>query len=103
MPRGEAVGFRSEKGSGVTSGRWEVRTESGTTYVLDLDAMTMTRSAGADANMLRKDDETVPLLDVLTTPTVGKSMSLLIDVRGDGVVTIRQTTAVTAIRELEDA
>ena len=85
--------------SAPTSGRWQVTTESDSVYVLDMDAMTLTRQPGEDAENLRKDGTVVPLLKVVTLRE-GASMLLAIDVRGDGVVTYRFTTPVVSVTEL---
>ena len=49
-----------------TTGIWHVTTASRSEYFLDLDAMTMWRLAGEEANKLRKDGEVVPLIEVIT-------------------------------------
>jgi hypothetical protein len=75
-----------------------IHTESGTVYDLDLDAKTVTRYAGDTASQLRKDGQTVPLLETPTgAPVVGLPFVMVIDVRGDGVETIRTTTRVTKV------
>lgn len=79
------------------TGRWLMSTET-SRYVIDLDARTITRSPGdgEDALDLRRDDEVVPLLR-LNSCERGASAVLLLDVRGDGVATLRMTTPVRRI------
>lgn len=74
-----------------------VHTESGSCYVFDLEANTVCRSSGLDGNVLRRDDVAVPLLRMPFPPQVGEPMAFFIDVRGDGVETLRTTTVVTRI------
>lgn len=76
-----------------TEGIWHVITESGSDYLLDLDDLTMQRFPDDEANQLRMDWETVPLIEVVQLE-VGHRMELVIDVRGDGVNTYRYTTPV---------
>ena len=85
---------------GVT-GRFTVRTESGSTYLLDLDLCEMCRKPAADdperEHGLRRDGCTVRLLRC----TVGCSMQLLVDLAVPGVdATTRRSTAVTAIERV---
>jgi hypothetical protein len=56
-------------------------------------------STGAQIASLRRDHESVPLLDLITC-AVGKPMQMLIDLRADGVSTLRTTTVVRHLREL---
>ena len=88
---------------GRTVGRWAVTTES-SAYELDYDRMTVTRVPGAGmpgvpGAALRRDAEAVPLLDAAPVQ-VGQPMSLLVDVRGDGVRTLRRSTPVVRIAVL---
>lgn len=84
------------------TGSWLVTTET-SSYLLDLDAQTATRYPGTGTGNdmdhlvadLRRDADAIPLLGV--TCTVGKLMVLALDLRGDGVLTARLTTAVTRI------
>lgn len=84
-----------------TEGVWAVSTKS-STYVVDLGDMTLCRTPaqegldGFEVSQLRKDAETVPLLK-LSRCVLGESMVALIDVRGDGVATVRQTTPIQQI------
>lgn len=91
------------------AGRWQVTTET-SVYLLDLDMKQVTRVPDAGAGpppgwspapiaALRRDHESVPLLKVITC-TVGEPMRMLIDVRRDGVCTLRTTTVVRHLRQL---
>jgi hypothetical protein len=93
-----------------TVGRWQVTTET-SVYLLDLDAKRVTRVPDAGAGpppglspapvaSLRRDHESVPLLGLIKC-AVGEPMRLLIDIRGDGVSTLRTTTIVRHLRELK--
>jgi hypothetical protein len=90
------------------SGRYRVGTESGSTYLFDLDQSTVCRTSsgieeiGAD---LRYDGDTVHLL-LLIDCSVGRRMALLIDLHLPGVYwTHRTSTRVLTIAEVgpEDA
>lgn len=86
------------------SGVWEVRTETGSAYVLDLQEQTLTRLPDRDNEVysdLRRDGDSIPILAIITPPCVGFSMTLLINIRGDGVPTLRTTSLVVSIKELE--
>lgn len=83
-------------------GTWQVTTASGSDYILDLDKMTMVRYPDSEANVLRKDAQHVPLLEVITLE-LGVMMELMIDVRGDGVETYRRTTAVETLEPISDS
>lgn len=89
------------------SGRWLITTES-STHLLDLDAMTIVRTPDAGsgaidgtgtppkAASLRRDTEPVDVLSVERI-TLGSRARLWLDVRRDGVPTLRTTTIVTSI------
>lgn len=92
-----------------TVGRWLLVTES-SSYELDLDAHTCRRTPGAGAgpvpgrdvipaSEMRKDGDTIPLLE-LGVVLVGFPAIMVVDVRGDGVLTSRQTTIVRELSEL---
>lgn len=94
------------------AGRWQVTTET-SVYLLDLDANRVIRvpdaGAGPPAGLapaaiasLRRDHESVPLLALLSC-AVGEPMRMMIDVRRDGVSTLRTTTVVRHLRELTAA
>ena len=79
-----------------SAGRWFVTTASGSRYLLDLDAHTSQRVPSVASSDLRRDEQPVPLLRIITCE-VGVLLELVIDVRGDGVVTYRRGTAVEEI------
>lgn len=90
-------------------GRWQVTTET-SVYLLELDLKQVTRVPDAGAGppsgfspaaiaSLRRDHEPVPLLKLITC-AVDEPMRMLIDVRRDGVCTLRTTTVVRHLREL---
>lgn len=80
-------------------GRCEVLTENGSVYLLDFDAGTVARHRADDGVDLRQDSTACPLLHVLEL-RLGRPMRLLVDVRGDGVDTLRVTSAVRRIERL---
>lgn len=92
-------------------GRWQVTTETAT-YVLDLDNKRCVRvpDAGlglpglppAEVAVLRKDHASVPLISV-ECARVGQPLVVVIDVRGDGILTVRRTTIVRQVRRLPEA
>jgi hypothetical protein len=75
-----------------------VHTESGSIYELDLDNSTVQRLPSQGAAQLREDANAVPLL-ALRPPRVGEPMVMLIDVRSDGIETLRCTTPVINITD----
>lgn len=93
------------------SGSFAVRTSSGTLYSVDLDStprkivrLAEDRPPVEDyvqlsASKLRMDGDEIPLL-AIGNLTVGERAQLVLDVRGDGVVTVRETTPVLSIRQL---
>lgn len=92
---------------GTEGGVWCVRTVTAT-YLLDLDARTLTRYPAASAPQdwpspaeLRRDGHDVPVLAFLSPVTIGFGMNLMIDVRGDDIPTWRQSTAVVAIEAVD--
>lgn len=105
----EASGDAGPQAIGL-HGTWLIQTET-SSYVTDRDAATLQRLPGEGAGMdpdlpgmacvemLRKDGEIIPLLDV-DICVVGERAMLLIDVRGDGVPTSRHTSVVRAITDL---
>jgi len=89
-------------------GRWRVVTETSAHY-LDLSARTVTRIDGGGTPMndvglrvsaLRRDGETLPLLELVRCE-IGCPMTLLVRVRDDRV-TGRRTTTVVAITPAEE-
>lgn len=79
-----------ERGVGV----WTMFTESGTHYELDLGAMTVLRNPVAGG--MRRDGEVLTLWAV-SRVEVGLPATMVLDVRGNGLATIRTTSAVTAL------
>lgn len=87
--------------------RLRVSTESGTTYVLDLDRSVVTRLpasldvAGPHARsaVLRRDGDEIRLLQPPAV-TVGAPMVLWLDVTRDGTPSMRVTTPVVAVADL---
>jgi len=81
-------------------GIYLVTTASNTRYRIDFDAGTATRypdlEDDSDERQLRRDEEELPL-HALTEFTIGYPMVLVLNLRGDGIPTIRTTTPVTAI------
>lgn len=85
-------------------GRWRVWTES-SCYLIDLKERWIIRERGAgvgplpdlpplaEASTLRRDGDQIPLLEMYQLE-IGKPMIMLLDVRGDGVSTVRTTTYV---------
>lgn len=95
----------TELPSGAT-GVWCVRTAT-STYVLDLNESTLSRYPSRTAPQgwpspaqLRKDGEHIPLLG-FSTIAVGRPMLLILDIRRDGVQTVRQSTEVISIENVE--
>lgn len=73
----------------------EVTTETGTVYLIDNEAMTATRLIDHPGR-LRRDGEAIRLLQTVS-PVVGESMVMLLDLRRDGVTTVRTTSPVVKI------
>jgi hypothetical protein len=85
----------------TSTGLWLVETTSAA-YVFDMDARTIVRrpkerSAWPIAE-LRKDEQVIPLIKLPWSAMVGWPLQMIIDVRGDGVVTVRNTTPVESIQ-----
>jgi hypothetical protein len=89
-----------ERISEADRGTWLITSTNASRYVVDLDERTLTRFRGAgrsgETAELRLDGKAVPLLR-LTRCRVGVPMHILIDVRGDGIVTERVTSDVNSI------
>jgi hypothetical protein len=92
-----------------TDGQWQVTTET-SLYLLDLDAQLVTRVPDAGAGTppglspapiasLRRDHEPVPLLELIQCE-LGAPLRMLLDVRRDGVPTLRVSTHVSQLRGL---
>jgi hypothetical protein len=90
-------------------GRYLVTTPTGSHYMLDLTARTVTRQMAASAplidyldagfSQLRRDGEALELL-MLESCVVGASARYWIQVRADHVVTLRTTSPVVRILAL---
>lgn len=92
-------------------GRWWVHTQTAM-YLLDLERRKVTRFPDANnelrpedlleegddyaVSQLRLDSETIPLVQLMTL-ALGEPMILVLDIRRDGVLTVRPTTPVRAI------
>ncbi|MBE7324182.1 hypothetical protein IEQ44_05915 [Nocardioides sp. Y6] len=76
-------------------GRWQITTETGSTYVVDLDQRVITRVP--ELRALRHDHESL-LLHRVIEARVGDTGCFLVQVRSDGVPTLRLTSHVTPIR-----
>ena len=89
--------------NGLTSGRYLVQTQSAR-YDIDLDRETFTRLPAMDMAVdrsLRRDGEEATLLEIVDC-TVGRSATLMIDLRWQDVLfTRRCTTSVVSIERLE--
>lgn len=95
-----------------TSGSFAVRTSSGTLYAAHLDPpreivrlhndrQPVPRYAHLPAAELRRDGEAVKLLNIVEIQ-VGRRGLMLLDVRLDGIPTLRGTTEVVSISRLKD-
>jgi hypothetical protein len=94
-------------------GTYCVRTSSGTAYLICLDAPRHAIRLAADTAplgdyadlgtiALRRDGEQIPLM-AFESLVVGERAKLLLDVRGDGIVTVRRTTPVLSVAPLRKA
>lgn len=70
-------------------------TESGSTYLFDSRSLTRIRDV-EDTNLLRRDGDPVDVLSVIEL-VVGKSAQFILDIRKDGVPTLRTTSPITSI------
>lgn len=94
------------------AGRYCVATATGSHYLLDLTARTLTRYTaetaavqdclGACSSRLRRDGEALELL-MLESCAVGASARYWIQVRDDHLVTLRTTSPVVRIDALDTA
>lgn len=93
------------------AGRYLVTTATGSEYLLDLTARTVTRQMAATAplvdfldagfSQLRRDGEPLVLL-MLETCAVGTSAILWVEIRDDHIPTLRRTSPVVKIKLLEE-
>lgn len=92
------------------TGRWQVTTET-SVYLVDLDAELVTRVPDAGAGTspglvpaaiasLRRDYEPVVLLELINCELDGP-LRMLLDIRRDGVPTLRVSTHVRELLELD--
>jgi hypothetical protein len=90
-------------------GQWQVATET-SLYLIDIDRRLVTRVPDAgDGTMpglppvaiasLRRDHEPLPLIELVECE-LGKPLRMLIDVRRDGVPTLRVSTHIRELRQL---
>lgn len=79
------------------TGSWVVHTEN-SRYLIDLDSRTCTRLPGLTGNAwdLRRDGDELPLLRI-DQCRFGEPGALLLDLRGDGISTLRLTSIVRRI------
>jgi hypothetical protein len=87
------------------TGLWRVTTETGSIYLIDLDNMTVLRVPDRDVedhSDLRRDGDTLALLEI-GEPAVGHCMVMVLEPLGAGDATVRRTSLVTEIKELERA
>lgn len=76
----------------------KIYTDTGSIYEIDPEANTVTRMhVGDESNELRRDGEAVRIIEMPEPPTVGQSLTMVLDVRGDGILTIRKTSPVTKV------
>jgi hypothetical protein len=71
-----------------------VTTASGSRY--ELADRKVRRLRGPGAGPLRRDKDWLPVI-AMTEPTIGEAWILVLDLRGDGIATLRTTNTVTAI------
>jgi hypothetical protein len=94
------------------TGKWRVTTET-SVHLIDYDNMMVTRLPGEGGpavphlppptvSDLRKDAEALPLLEV-PEPVVGERLPLYVQIRDDGVPTIRLTTYVQAVEKVVES
>jgi hypothetical protein len=103
------------------SGQWQVLTETGSRYIIDLDARTLTRVPDSDAlerwravhadpvpvvqvvslntPAMRRDFDAIPFW-ALSAVSVGAPMVAVLDVLGNGTPTLRRTSLVLAAEAL---
>jgi hypothetical protein len=77
-----------------------VSTATGSKYLLDFEKLTQQRvTVGEDSQQLRRDGEEIRFLRLGLR--LGHEMVMLLDLRGDGIITVRQTSTVVGIEEIE--
>jgi hypothetical protein len=70
-------------------------------YTVDFGLSTIERMNVADNNTLRRDEESLKIIS-LTRPEIGKRWETYVDVREDGVPTMRVTSTVTRLVGVEE-
>lgn len=78
-----------------------IHTATGSVYDYDPEQQTCARLRSVDGAQLRRDGETVRVLRA-RQPAVGEPWVLILDLREDGIETVRMTSPVTRI-ETHDA
>jgi hypothetical protein len=66
-------------------------------YELDLENQLVTRLPMEHAGTLRRDEESVKLLKLYGEPTVGEDLVMLLDIRRDGIETLRRTSPIVHV------
>ena len=80
-----------------------VTTENGSVYLIDLDRDTVTRTiVGHASTDLRRDGEEVRFIRIPYPPTIGRSFTMVLDLREDGSETIRTTSHVVDVTLISD-
>lgn len=82
-----------------TTGRWVVTTESGARYLLNLNRRWVSREPEPSSTRMRRDNSAVGLVELVRCK-VGDQMRLIVNIRQDGIFTIRYTTPVINIKQL---
>lgn len=80
---------------------WNVHTESGSTYQVNTELMTLTRYAGLESAELRRDEAPTQLV-AIDYVEVGEPARFLIYGLEPGVITTRTTTRVTLIERVDE-
>lgn len=80
------------------TGRWQITTETGSTYIVDFDARVIIRVP--ELRALRRDHEPLLVHRVLEA-RIGDSGCFLVQVRADDVPTLRTTSHIVQITELQ--
>jgi hypothetical protein len=75
-----------------------VKTESGSAYEFNEDETQFRRiNAGGEYHKLRRDGEWLNIKGIVSGPTVGEPLVMVIEIRDDGVPTFRRTSHVVEI------
>lgn len=75
----------------------KVFTESGSTYEVDWGARTVRRLPDPRGEAMRRDEEPIPFV-TMADPVVDAPLHMVLNLRGDGVVTIRTTSPVVEVQ-----